>query len=113
MILATTARPGMVCGMMAGELHDLDAQQPPSHLRLVGGDDDALDDGPVWILPHERMKRHDKKYPSQEPFVVPLNALAVRLIRGAHGGRNGRAFGPAFPGGKAQLNVIKLARVRA
>ena len=107
-ILATTARPGMVCGMTTSELVDLDAKQPPTHLRLVADDNGELDDGPVWILPHERMKRHDKKYPSQEPFIVPLNALAVRLIRAAHGGRNGRAFGPAFPGGKAQLNVIKL-----
>lgn len=111
LIFATAARPGMVSGMMTGELHDLDGPQPAAGLRVVGGfdhDDEDDHDGPVWILPHERMKRDDEKYPHKEPFIVPLNALAVRLVRGAGGGRDGRAFGAAYPRGTAQLNVIKL-----
>jgi integrase len=108
LIFATAARPGMVCGMLAGELVDLDAPQPASHLRVVGDSDHH--DGPVWILPHERMKRDDRKYESEEPFIVPLNALAVRLVGTARGGRDGRVFGTPTLTGKSKMTPNKLAK---
>jgi hypothetical protein len=105
LIFATAGRPGMVCGMMTRELHDLDAPQP-TQLRLVGSDHH---DGAVWVVPHERMKRDDRKYEGEEPFIVPLNALAVRLIGGAHCGRDGRVLGTPTLTGTSKMKPNKLA----
>ena len=46
LIFATAARPGMVAGMVRGELIGLDNVQPkPRALRLVGS---KIETGPVW-----------------------------------------------------------------
>src|SRR3954471_17794678 len=89
LILTTTARPGMVCGMLHGELADLDAPQPRPVTH--GALRDVTDgNGPLWILPHERMKRDDEDE-NTEPFIVPLNAMAVSLI-GATKATSGRVL---------------------
>jgi integrase len=60
------------------------------------------------------MKRDDRKYESEEPFIVPLNALAVRLIGGARGGGNGRTLGSSTLTGTSKMAPNKLAKgVRA
>jgi integrase len=59
LILTTAARPGMVAGMVVGELHDL---RGPSEC------------GPHWSLPASRMK-------SGAAFITPLSGLALELIR--------------------------------
>ena len=104
LILATGARPGMVCGMVERELHDLDQPQL-KHLRLVGSDDH---DTPVWIIPHARMKRNDELYPNEEPFIVPLNAMAVALIKGAQGGKGGKVLSPVGLSAITPMNPTKL-----
>jgi integrase len=90
LILVTSARPGMACGMVHDELVDLDAAQPKpvTHgvLRDVTGGN-----GPLWILPHARMKRDDAD-DNTEDFIVPLNGMAVDLIKQASG-KTGRVFG--------------------
>jgi integrase len=59
LILATAARPGMVCGMTGAELRDL--RGPSEH-------------GPNWSLGAERMK-------SGSAFITPLSGLALDLLR--------------------------------
>jgi len=72
MIFATAARPGMVAGMVRGELIGLDNVQPkPRALRLVGS---KIETGPVWDLPGARMKKNRR-------FICPLSPLAVGIIR--------------------------------
>jgi integrase len=61
LILLTAARPGMVAGMIAGELHGLDGKKPE------------------WHLPGSRMK-------NGKPFIVPLSPQAVAVIREARPG---------------------------
>ncbi len=104
LILATMARPGMVIKMARTELEDLEQPQPKSQrwndLREVV-DEDA-NNGPIWVLRHARMKRKDKKGTSKEPFIMPLNALAVDLIKQARGGRNGLVLGAGMLTGTAQ-----------
>jgi integrase len=56
LILTTAARPGMVSGMTAVELHDL--RGPSAH-------------GPHWSLPAERMK-------GGSAFIAPLSGLLLR-----------------------------------
>ena len=63
--------------------------------------------GPLWILPHERMKRDDED-DDTEPFIVPLNAMAVGLIAQANGAGK-RVLGPAKFTGKELLKPNKLA----
>jgi integrase len=58
LILLTTARPGMVSGMIRDELHDLDGEIPE------------------WHLPAHRMK-------NRKPFIVPLSPQAVAIIKQA------------------------------
>src|SRR6187402_1395764 len=57
--LVTAARPGMVAGMVGGELRDL--RGPSEH-------------GPHWSLPAERMK-------AASAFITPLSGLALELLR--------------------------------
>ena len=87
----------MVTGMMREELIDLDMSQPRpvlwGQLREVTEDDAS--NGPLWHLSHERMKREDDDYDSTDPFIAPLNGMAVALIRGARGRDNRRVLGPA------------------
>ena len=59
LILVTAARPGMVAGMVGGELRDLSG--PSEH-------------GPHWSLSAERMK-------AGSPFITPLSGLALELLR--------------------------------
>ncbi|MDE5446459.1 integrase arm-type DNA-binding domain-containing protein [Bradyrhizobium sp. CSA207] len=59
LILVTAARPGMVAGMVGGELRDLTG--PSEH-------------GPHWSLSAERMK-------AGSPFITPLTGLALELLR--------------------------------
>jgi integrase len=59
LILATAARPGMVRGIVGGELRDLTG--PSEH-------------GPHWSLSAERMK-------AGSAFITPLSGLALELIR--------------------------------
>jgi integrase len=59
LILVTAARPGMVAGMVGGELRDL--RGPSEH-------------GPHWSLPSERMK-------AGSAFITPLSGLALELLR--------------------------------
>ena len=59
LILATSARPGMVAGMVGSELRDL--RGPSEH-------------GPHWSLPAERMK-------AGSAFITPLSGLALELLR--------------------------------
>jgi integrase len=61
LILLTAARPGMVAGMIADELHDLDGKNPE------------------WHLPASRMK-------NGKPFIVPLSPQAVAVIKEARPG---------------------------
>jgi len=106
LILTTTARPGMVTGMVRDELCDLDAPQPKpvTHGQLR----DVTDgNGPLWILSHERMKRDDED-DDTEPFIVPLNAMAVDLIAQASGAGQ-RVLGPAKVTGKELLKPNRLA----
>ncbi len=56
-ILLTAQRPGEVAGTMLSELHDLDSQNP------------------LWIIPAIRTKNKLNEH------AVPLNAMAVRLIK--------------------------------
>jgi integrase len=106
LILATTARPGIVCGMSHDELVDLDAPQPKpvTHGMLR----DVTDgNGPLWILPHERMKRDDED-DNTEPFIVPLNAMSVHLIRQTNS-TSGRVLRACKPGGKELVSPNKIA----
>jgi integrase len=59
LILVTSARPGMVAGMVGAELRDL--RGPSEH-------------GPHWSLPAERMK-------AGSAFITPLSPLALDLLR--------------------------------
>lgn len=59
LILVTAARPGMVAGMVGGEIRDLSG--PSEH-------------GPHWSLSAERMK-------AGRPFITPLTGLALDLLR--------------------------------
>jgi hypothetical protein len=107
LILATTARPGMVCGMMHNELVDLEAAQPKpvTHGQLR----DVTDgNGPLRILPHERMKRDDE---NTEPFIVPMNAMAVSLIQ-ATKMAGGRVLRACKPGGAKQNRGLDARRCR-
>ena len=69
----------MVTGMLREELIDLDAPQPRPVLwgQLREVTDDDASNGPIWQLSHERMKREDDDYDSTDPFIAPLNAMAV------------------------------------
>ncbi|MGY3122757.1 integrase [Bradyrhizobium sp. S3.14.4] len=96
LILATSARPGMVTGMLREELIDLDVAQPRpvlwGRLREVTADDAS--NGPIWQLSHERMKRSDDEDQATDPFILPLNGMAVALIAGAQGRGNAKVLGP-------------------
>jgi integrase len=59
LILVTAARPGMVAGMVQGELRDLTG--PSEH-------------GPHWSLSAERMK-------AGSPFITPVTGLALELLK--------------------------------
>jgi hypothetical protein len=98
LVLATSARPGMVTGMLREELIDLDAPQPRPVLwgQLREVTDDDASNGPLWQLSHERMKRSDDEDEATDPFIVPLNGLAVDLIKSAQGRDNRRLLGPAL-----------------
>ena len=112
LILTTSARPGMVTGMMREELIDLDVLQPRpvlwGQLREVTEDDAG--NGPLWHLSHERMKREDDDYDSTEPFIAPLNAMAVALIKGAHGRDNRQVLGPARIKAKPTTHTMRVQR---
>src|SRR3954468_12829571 len=96
----------MVCGMMHGELADLDMPQPKPVTHGVLRD--VTDgNGPLWILPHERMKRDDEDE-NTEPFIVPLNAIAVDLI-GATKSTSGRVLRACKPGGNELVRPNKIA----
>jgi integrase len=58
-LITTAARPGMVAGMVGGELRDL--RGPSEH-------------GPHWALPAERMK-------AGSAFITPLSGLALERLR--------------------------------
>ena len=60
-ILLTAARPGMVTGMLADELHDIDGENPE------------------WHLSASRMK-------NDKPFILPLSPQAVAIIKEARPG---------------------------
>ncbi len=109
-ILASSARPGMVTGMLRNELIDLDAPQPRPVLwgQLREVNDDDASNGPLWELSHERMKREDDDYESTESFIAPLNALAVDLIKGAKGRDNRRVFGPARINAKPTTHTMNV-----
>src|SRR4051794_13045309 len=103
----------MVCGMMHGELADIDAPQPNPVTHGVLRD--VTDgNGPLWILPHERMKRDDED-DNTEPFIVPLNAMAVDLIRQTGGEksppekRTDRVLRACKPGGTELVRPNKIA----
>lgn len=109
LILATAARPGMVTGMLRDELIDLDAPQPRpvlwGQLREITEDDAS--NGPIWQLSHERMKRENDDYDSTDPFIAPLNATAVALIKGARGLDNRRVLGPARTAARATTVTMR------
>lgn len=109
LILTTASRPGMVTGMMRDELIDLDAVQPRpvlwGQLREVTEDD--ANNGPLWQLEHARMKRSDDEDEDTEPFIVPLNALAVGLIKGAQGGGR-RVLGAAKITAKTTTQAMQV-----
>jgi integrase len=110
LILVTAARPGMVTGMMREELIDLDAPQPRpvlwGQLREVTEDD--VSNGPLWQLSHERMKREDDDCDSTDPFIVPLNGMAVALIAVAQGRDNRRVLGAARINAKATTRTMRV-----
>ena len=58
-------------------------------------------------LSHERMKREDDGYDSTDPFIAPLNAIAVALIKGARGRDNRRVLGPARINAKATTATMQ------
>ena len=109
LVLTTTARPGMVTGSLRDELVDLDAPQPRpvlwGQLREVSEDDAS--NGPLWALSHERMKRSDDEDEATDPFIAPLNGMAVALIRGAQGRDNRRVLGPALLNAKADTRTMR------
>ena len=109
LILATAARPGMVTGMLREELIDLDAPQPRpvlwGQLREITEDDAS--NGPIWQLSHERMKGEDDGSDSTDPFIAPLNGMAVALIRGARGRDNRRVLGPGRIRAKATTATMQ------
>ncbi len=109
LILTTAARPGMVTGMTREELIDLDVLQPRPVLwgQLREVTDDDASNGPLWHLSHDRMKREDDDYDSTEPFIAPLNAMAVALIKGARGNDNRRVLGPARIKAKATTHTMR------
>ena len=78
LIFLTGGRPGMVVGMERGELKNLDAPQPKLRnvdLRDVSSiDTRAIETGPLWDLPGERMKKGKR-------FLCPLGPLAIKLIK--------------------------------
>ena len=75
LILVTAARPGMVRGMVGGELRDLTG--PSEH-------------GPHWSLPAERMK-------AGSAFITPLSRLGARTAAAASQGRPGSAGCSTWP----------------
>ncbi len=110
LILTTAARPGMVTGMLREELIDLDVAQPRpvlwGQLREVTEDDAS--NGPLWQLSHERMKREDDDCDSTDPFIVPLNGMAVALIAVAQGRDNRRVLGAARINAKATTRTMRV-----
>lgn len=109
LILVTTARPGMVCGMTHDELADLDLDAREPKPVTHGALRDVTDgNGPLWILAHERMKRDDEDCESTEPFIVPLNALAVDLV-GRATGKTGRVLGVYKPAARQLVKPHLIA----
>jgi integrase len=110
LILATSARPGMVTGMLREELIDLDAPQPRpvlwGQLREVTEDDAS--NGPLWQLSHERMKRSDDEDEATDPFIVPLNGMAVALIKGTKSRDVSRVLGPALIKADANTRTMRV-----
>ncbi|UPT98876.1 integrase family protein [Bradyrhizobium barranii subsp. apii] len=110
LILATAARPGMVTGIQRDELVDLDAPEPRPVLwgQLREVTDDDASNGPIWQLSHERMKRSDDEDEATDPFMVPLNGIAVGLIAGAQGRDNRRVLGAALIGANATTRTMRV-----
>lgn len=110
LILTTAARPGMVTGMMREELIDIETSQPSpvlwGQLREVTEDDAS--NGPLWQLSHERMKHEDDDCDSTDPFIVPLNGMAVALIAVAQGRDNRRVLGAARLNAKATTRTMRV-----
>jgi integrase len=85
MILLTAARPGMVAGMVADELHDIDGTAPE------------------WHLPASRMK-------NGKPFILPLSPQAVAIIKKARPGPNEPVIFPSPFHKRASLARQTLSR---
>jgi integrase len=84
-ILLTAARPGMVAGMLAEELHDLDGKSPE------------------WHLPAHRMK-------NGRPFILPLSPQAVAIIKDARPGPDEPVIFPSPYHHRASLTRSSLSR---
>ena len=84
-ILLTAARPGMVTGMLADELHDIDGEAPE------------------WHLPLHRMK-------NRKPFICPLSPQAVAIIKEARPGPNEPVIFPSPHHHRASLARQTLSR---
>jgi integrase len=85
MILLTAARPGMVSGMLADELHDIDGTTP------------------TWHLPASRMK-------NKKPFILPLSPQAVAIIKKARPGPNEPVIFPSSQHKRASMVRQSLSR---
>lgn len=85
LILLTAARPGMVAGMVADELHDIDGKSPE------------------WHLPASRMK-------NGKPFIVPLSPQAVAVIKQARPGPDEPVIFPSRFHNRASLARHSLSQ---
>src|SRR5262249_14314303 len=94
-------------GLMHGEFADLDAPQPKPVTHGMLRDVTDHSNGPLRILSHERMKRDDEA-DNTEPFIVPLNALAVNLI-GATESTGGRVLRACKSRGTQMVTPNKIA----
>ena len=88
MILLTAARPGMVTGMLANELHDIDGTAPEWHLQA------------------SRMK-------NGKPFILPLSPQAVAIIKKARPGPDEPVIFPSPQHKRASLARQTLSRAAA
>jgi integrase len=86
MVLVTAARPGMVTGMTADELHDLDGETPTWHLSA-----DGMKNG--------------------KPFICPLSPQAVAIIKQARPGPDEPVIFPSPFHNRASLVRQTLTRV--
>jgi hypothetical protein len=64
--------------------------------------------GLIWQLSHERMKREDDDGDSTDPFIVPLNGMAVDLIKSAQGRDNRRVLGAALIKAEANTRTMRV-----